>query len=103
MQCFAEERQALLEAALGDPSKSAAAKLIAGLALNEAQKEQLRAVIDAVLTDAYYTVLLALDGEAALGDRQEAYKLLAEDGTNLTEDGMIEVHAWEYFRGPKKA
>jgi hypothetical protein len=52
--------------------------------------------LDAVLRDAFYTVLLGLDGEAQIGGHQETYEITDENGNILT-GGEIESYAWEYF------
>jgi hypothetical protein len=56
-------------------------------------------VLDGVLTDAFYTVLLALDGAASLGGRQVTYSLRDEGGREPTGSGEIEAAAWERFHG----
>ena len=49
-----------------------------------------------------YTILLALDGAASLGNEmQQMFGLTDEDGNNLTE-GKLEGHAYEYFHGQNK-
>lgn len=42
-----------------------------------------------MLVDVNYTVLLGLDGEAKIGNQQELYKLIDEEGSELT-GGEIE-------------
>lgn len=50
------------------------------------------------LTDVFYTMLLALDGEASLGGKQETYRL-TDSGGNLTSgQGELEAAAWQYFQ-----
>ena len=49
------------------------------------------------IDEKYYTLLLGLDGEAALGNVQNAYKLYDEDGNLLNECGEIEEAAYRYF------
>jgi len=55
-------------------------------------------VLDMVLTDAYYTMLLGLDGSAQLGGQQINYELKDEQGNILT-GGNIEGAAYEKFHG----
>jgi hypothetical protein len=69
--------------------------------LAPAQRAVLREVLDGVLTDTLYTVLLGLDGAASLGGEQRAYVLTDEDGTLLTRDGAIEAAAYECFHGER--
>lgn len=54
-------------------------------------------MLNLVLNENYYTLLLGLDGEAALGNVQNAYKLYDEDGNLLNERGEIEEAAYRYF------
>jgi hypothetical protein len=103
VQHFAKEHQHVLRSACDSNSDSIIAKRIQELDLTADQREKLRATIGALLTDVMYTVLLALDGEANLGDHQETYKLFSRDGTELTASGEIEAFAWEYFHGSKRS
>ena len=73
---------------------------IKAMDLSAKELKALRAVLDGVLTDAFYTVLLALDGAASLGGKQVTYSLRDEDGNELT-GGEIEASAWERFHGPR--
>jgi hypothetical protein len=70
--------------------------LINNMNLSQEQVLQLKSILDGALTDMCYSILLGLDGEAQIGNRQEVYKIYAEDGTELT-GGEIEGYAWEYF------
>ena len=60
-------------------------------------KDDLYKLIDSVMTDAYYTLLLGLDGEASLGGKQISYKIYDEKETLLNKCGEIEEHAFTYF------
>ena len=60
-------------------------------------KDELYELLNLVLNENYYTLLLGLDGEAALGNVQNAYKLYDEDGNLLNECGEIEEAAYRYF------
>lgn len=50
--------------------------------------------MDSVLKEAFYTMLLGLEGEASLGASQEMYKIYDEED-NLVED--IEGYAFDAF------
>ena len=52
------------------------------------------------LSEAYYGVLLALDGTAALGGVQQQYFLRGEDGHELSGD--LEGAAWEALMADRK-
>lgn len=48
--------------------------------LKEAQKSQLKEVLDFVLIDIMYSLLLGLDGESAIGGFQHTFKIHDEEG-----------------------
>ena len=62
---------------------------------SDEQKEILKEVVDGILTDVFYTILLGLDGCANIGGLQVSYKIYDEDGNLLTDFGDIEAEAWE--------
>jgi hypothetical protein len=99
VECFVREKDALVRSYMRDRDTDVATK-IARLGLPPAKAKILQDVIDAVLTDAFYTVLLALDGEASLGGIQATYSLRDESGNELT-NGELEGPAWDQFHGPK--
>lgn len=71
---------------------------IKSLNLSDDQKDILKEVVDGILTDTYYTILLGLDGCANIGGLQTSYKIYDEDGNLLTDVGEIEAEAWEFFQ-----
>ncbi|WP_308921342.1 hypothetical protein [Janthinobacterium sp. J1-1] len=77
-------------------SGSEVAAKIATLGLDDQQALQLTAILDTVVRDTLYTMLLALDGAASLGGCQQQFTVTDEDG-NVIED--IEAAAWECFHG----
>ena len=97
-QCCAREKDDLVRLYM-TRKDSVEGLSIAVLNLSPAKKAQCRAILDNILTDAFYTVLLALDGAASLGGKQETYSLRDERGRELT-GGDLEAHAWECFHGP---
>ena len=50
--------------------------------------------MDNILSENYYSMMLALDGEASLGGVKMMYKLFDEDGNELTGSGDIESEAF---------
>ena len=56
--------------------------------------EEVKELIDSVMNDTFYTLLLGLDGETSLGDVQMQYKLFDEND-NLIEG--IEENAYDIF------
>lgn len=95
--CVAKEKEALLASYLNSDSGAAVAKDIEGLRLTPAQKKEMKKILDGALTDAFYTMLLALDGATSLGGKQRNFELRDEDGTVLSGD--LEGPAWEQFHG----
>ncbi len=79
-------------------SHAEVAALIGRASLTPAQRQFILAALSTALTDAFYTILLALDGAASLGDGQQSYKLHDELGNVVSEgDGALEAAAWEAF------
>ncbi len=54
-------------------------------------------LVDVILTDTFYTLLLGLDGSASIGDSQEAYRILDEQGELVSDCGDLEAEAYEHF------
>lgn len=94
--CYAEKEEILNEY-FKHNSELLAAKKIQNLIQSGTNKDALFELIHLVMTETYYTLLLALDGEASLGGEQIAYKLYDEDGNLLNECGEIEAAAYCYF------
>lgn len=57
-------------------------------------EKEVKELIDSVMNETFYTMLLGLDGETSLGDAQMQYKLFDEKG-NLIEG--IESSAYDIF------
>lgn len=98
MKYFYNTKQSLLKDYMANDNSTHVAGLISRLNLDEAGKATMQKILDGALTDAFYTVLLGLDGVANIGRSQQLYKLYDEDNNELT-GGHIEVYAWEYFHG----
>ena len=71
------------------------------MALDDTQQEQLKDVIDTLLTDVFYSVLLGLDGEHSIGNIQQTYKIYDEEGSLISDCGELEASAYEYFHERK--
>ncbi len=99
--CVAREKDDLLSSYFDPVSGAAVATQIAAMELSSGQAKALRIILDGALTDAFYTLLLGLDGSASIGGVQSDYELRAEDGTLLT-GGELEGAAWEHFHGDKQ-
>ena len=94
------EKEELLATYFDPHSGSAVASQIAAMSLSAGQSEALKMIMDGALTDAFYTLLVGLDGEASIGGVQSVYELRTEDGTLLT-GGELEGAASEQFHGDK--
>ena len=62
-----------------------------------ADQETLHKLLDLVLTENWYRILLALVGSASLGGEQMTYEVRDEDGNILNECGELEAAAWDMF------
>lgn len=97
---FYLERQSLIDIYFNSNSRTDVSELIKSLNLDEKGTERLRQILNNSLRDAFYTVLLGLDGEANIGDKQILYKVFDEGNNELT-GGKIEIAAYEYFYNNK--
>ena len=97
VECCAKERESLLAEYTNPKSESLVARGIVSLNLDDEQKIAMRRIVEDMLTDVFYTFLLALDGATSLGGEQVSYKLYDEEGNELTSD--LEGLAWERFYG----
>ena len=71
------------------------------LNFDQKQTEKLKHIISSLLTDAFYTVLLGLDGSACIGDKQEDFKIYDYQNNLISDCGDLEVEAYEYFHNHK--
>jgi len=96
---FYKERKRIIESSFDfeQDLRSYVSTKIQDLNLDEEQIEKLRHIISALLTDTFYGILLGLDGSASIGDRQETFKIVGEDGKIISECGEIEGEAYEIF------
>ena len=92
------EKDLILSSYFDASSDAAVAKMIDALNLNPNQMVDLRTMVDGVLTDAMYTLLVAIDGGAALGDVQQPYDLRDENGEAISGDGELEAAAFTQFQ-----
>lgn len=92
-----EEKNDTVEMYFSDDAETQVGQMIRDLIKDGAPKEKLRDLVDAVLNEHCYSLLLAIDGEASLGNIQQQYKLYDEDNNELTGSGEIESEAFEQF------
>ena len=91
-----EERDAMLASYSDANSGAVVATLIRDAALTPEQKKLVLAALDTAVADAFYTVLVALDGGGSLGGNQQSYSLRDELGNVVSSgDGRLEAAAWQ--------
>lgn len=92
------ERNRMLAEYANASGKSEVAALINMANLSSEQKQLVMSAIDTALTDAFYTVLLAIDGSCSLGHTQQSFTVSDSDGNVIANgDGRLEAAAWEAF------
>lgn len=95
---FYIEKNKSLNLYLSSGNETEVSHLISQLQLDTDKNEIIKQLVDSILTDTFYTVLLGLDGAASIGDEQHIYEIFDEDGNELS-GGEIEAYAYEYFHG----
>jgi hypothetical protein len=102
VKCFRREKDWLLEMYSDPASELSVASRLAQVGSSTSEPAAVRELLNIILTDVFYTVLLALDGSASLGGVQQPYKILDEEGHEVSSgDGTVETFAYEYFHGAK--
>ena len=94
--CY-DEKESILHEYFDINSQSIVAKKLQDLMKSGVSKEDLFDIVNSVLTENYYNLLLGLDGAASLGGEQISYQLYDEKGNLLNECGEIEESAYNYF------
>ncbi|MDH2051590.1 hypothetical protein [Achromobacter marplatensis] len=89
-------RAELLAAFTAPDAASEVAAKVRAMGLSAEQSVQMQGILDTVIKDTMVALLLGLDGEASLGDSQQAFTITDEDGTVIQG---IEEAAWERFHG----
>ncbi len=89
-------RAELLAAFTAADAASEVAAKVRAMGLSAEQSVQMQGILDTVIKDTMVALLLGLDGEASIGDSQQAFTITDEDGTVIQG---IEEAAWERFHG----
>ena len=92
-----EEKETILKGYFANDAESAASLIINRLIASGTSKEELYKLINTVMTDSFYTLLLGLDGACSLGNEQITYKVYDEEGNFINPCGEIEENAYGYF------
>ncbi len=90
---FSELKRQLVEGYFSNDSEISRLNTLEDAGIDAKQLDVIKGVVDESLTDALYTILLGLEGSAAIGKHQICYKLQDELGTELT--GEFEELAFE--------
>lgn len=93
---FHVEKNNIIKNYLND-DKSEVALKIKGLELSPEDSKVMGEILDDVVNDVLYTILLGLGGSASIGKTQVCYKIFDENGGEIDSD-EIEEHAWEFFQ-----
>ena len=98
------QKQDILDSAFNNNSefKSYVATKIENLKLNESEIQNLRNILNGILTDAYYSILLGLDGATSIGEaEQQVFRVYDEENNLISDCGELEGFAYEYFHSNK--
>ena len=97
--CWKNERDRFLATYLNETKETAVSTKIASLNLDANQLPIMRDVVNGILTDAFYTLLLGLAGAASIGGVQQAYQIRDEHSNLISGSCELEAEAWEQFHG----
>jgi hypothetical protein len=91
-------KEELLATFTDDAGVAEVARQIREMNLSAEQQAQMREVVNAILRDTMYTLLLGLDGAASIGRSQQIYTIKNEQGAIIAPDGDLEAEAWRQFQ-----
>ncbi|WP_444909960.1 hypothetical protein [Microbulbifer sp. TRSA005] len=93
------EKEDLLKLYTSGSEETEVASIIKNMELNPNQQKLMVSVLDGVLTDTFYSLLLGLDGSGSIGGTQHRFKVYDESGNLVSDCGDLESEAWEQFHG----
>ena len=91
---FYKEKQEMLKIYFDKENETQVGNQIKNIVSKGISTDEVKELLDSVMNEVFYTILLGLDGETSLGDVQMQYKLYDEDD-NLLEG--IESYAYDAF------
>lgn len=91
--CY-KEKQEMLNIYFDSQKETQVGNQIKNIVLKGISNDEIKELLDSVMNEVFYTILLGLDGEASLGDVQMQYKVYDENDNLL--DG-IESYAYDAF------
>lgn len=97
---FKKQKDYMLQDYLSSPG-TLGNKLIKELNLDTTQLPIMTKLVDVLLTDAFYTILMGLDGGANIGGIQQVYKIYDKKGNLISDCGDIEAALYEVFQEDK--
>lgn len=97
VKSWKREKDYLLELYTKRTNESGISKDYNELNLSNEQKLNFNKIVNTILTDAFYTLLLGLDGEANIGGIQHSYKIFDENDVLISAVGEIEAEACNEF------
>ena len=101
VELFYNDKTEYLQTCLDENSSIFVTDKTKSLNLNTGQKEIMAEIVDGILTDVYYSILLGIDDCASIGRYQNTYKLYDENNNLITNGGELEGHVWEFFHNQK--
>lgn len=97
VKCWKDQKDYYLKSCFDKTSDLLVAQQIASLNLDNNKQKAMYEIIDGILTDTYYSLLLGLDGCGKIGGLQVMYKIYDEDDNSISDCGDIEAEAYEQF------
>ena len=91
--CY-KEKQEMLKIYFDKEKETQVGNQIKNIVSKGISTDEVKELLDSVMNEVFYTILLGLDGETSLGDVQMQYKVYDENDNLL--DG-IESYAYESF------
>ena len=91
------EKDSMLDVYMDPRSESSVARDIDSLNLSADQLPVMRKIVNDILTDTFYSLLLFLDGEANIGGVQAIFKIHDEEGNVISDCGELEAEAGAQF------
>ena len=91
--CY-KEKQEMLKIYFDEEKETQVGNQIKSIVSKGISNDEVKGLVDSVMNEVFYTILLGLDGETSLGDVQMQYKVYDENDNLL--DG-IESYVYESF------
>ena len=91
--CY-KEKQEMLKIYFDEEKETQVGNQIKSIVSKGISNDEVKGLVDSVMNEVFYTILLGLDGETSWGDVQMQYKVYDENDNLL--DG-IESYAYESF------